>query len=78
MGNGVGDRGYEAIKEGRFFSAYSDIPYTIGKIAGEIAINAVRGEDVPSFVFNDEQSPPLPPGGPIISQENVDEFEPQW
>jgi ABC-type sugar transport system substrate-binding protein len=78
IGNGVGERGYVAIKEGRFFAAYADIPYTMGKIAGEIAIKAIRGEDVPKFVFNDDQRPPLPADGPIITQENVDQFTPQW
>lgn len=78
IGNGTGERGHEAIKEGRFFGGYADIPYTMGQIAGEIAINAVRGEDVPRSVKNDEQKPPLPPDGPLITQANVDQFEPQW
>lgn len=78
IGNGTGERGYEAISEGRWFADYADIPYTMGQLAGEIAIKAVRGEDVPSSVKNDEQKPPLPPDGPIITQDNVDEFEPQW
>jgi len=78
LGNGTGERGYEAIKEGRFWADYADIPYTMGQIACELAINAVRGETVPRFVKNDEQKPPLPPDGPIITQENVDQFQPQW
>lgn len=78
LGNGTGERGYEAIKEGRFWANYADIPYTMGQLAGEIAIQAVRGESVPRSVKNDEQRPPLPPDGPIITQENVDQYEPQW
>jgi ribose transport system substrate-binding protein len=78
IGNGTGERGYEAIAEGRFFCGYADIPYTMGKIAGEIAIKAFHGEEVPTFVSNDDQSPPLPPSGPIICSDNVDQFEPQW
>lgn len=78
IGNGTGERGYEAIKEGRWFGGYADIPYTMGQIAGEIAIKAVRGEEVPKSVKNDEQKPPLPTDGPIITQENADQFEPQW
>lgn len=78
LGNGTGERGYEAIKEGRFWADYADIPYTMGQIACEIAIKAVRGESVPRSVKNDEQKPPLPADGPIITQENVDEFKPQW
>jgi ribose transport system substrate-binding protein len=78
LGNGTGERGYQAIKEGRFWADYADIPYTMGQIGGEVAIKAVRGEEVPRFVKNDEQKPPLPPDGPIITQENVDQFQPQW
>jgi len=78
LGNGTGERGYEAMKEGRFWADYADIPYTMGQLAGEIAIKAVRGEEVPRSVKNDEQKPPLPSDGPIITQENVDQFEPQW
>jgi ribose transport system substrate-binding protein len=78
LGNGTGERGYEAVKEGRFFANYADIPFTMGEIAGEIAIKAVRGEEVPTSVNNDEQKPPLPADGPIITQDNVDQFSPQW
>lgn len=78
LGNGTGERGYEAIKEGRFWADYADIPFTMGEIAGEIAIKAVRGEEVPRSVNNDEQKPPLPSDGPIITKDNVDQFEPQW
>ncbi len=41
-------------------------------------LKAVRGEPVPKSVKNDEQKPPLPPDGPIITQKNVDQFKPQW
>jgi len=78
LGNGTGERGYEAIKEGRFWADYADIPYTMGQIGCELAINAVRGETVPKTVKNDEQKPPLPKDGPIITKENVDQFQPQW
>jgi len=78
LGNGTGERGYEAIKEGRFWADYADIPYTMGQIGCELAIKAVRGETVPKFVKNDEQKPPLPADGPIITKENVDQFKPQW
>lgn len=78
LGNGTSERGYEAVQEGRFWANYADIPYTMGQIAAGIAVDALRGEDVPSFVNNDEQIPPLPEGGPIITQENVDQFESQW
>lgn len=78
LGNGTGEQGYKAIKEGRWFADYADIPFTMGKIAGELAIKAVRGEEVPKLLKNDEQKPPLPADGPIITKENVDQFKPQW
>lgn len=78
IGNGTGERGYEAVKEGRFFADYADIPYTMGQLAGEMAIKSVRGEEVPASTKNDEQKPPLPPDGPIITIDNVDQFKPQW
>lgn len=78
LGNGTNQQGYDAIKEGRFFAGYADIPYTMGQIGAEIAIKAVRGEDVPTSVKNDDQRPPLPPDGPIITKDNVDQFKPQW
>ncbi len=78
LGNGTGERGYEAIKEGRFWADYADIPYTMGQIACDLAIDAVNGETVPRFVKNDEQKPPLPADGPIITKDNVDQFQPQW
>jgi len=78
LGNGTSQQGYDAIKEGRFWAAYADIPYTMGQLAGEIAIKTVRGEEVPKSVKNDDQRPPLPSDGPIITNENVDQFSPQW
>lgn len=78
LGNGTNQQGYDAIKEGRFFAGYADIPYTMGQIGAEIAIKAVRGEEVPRIVKNDEQKPPLPPDGPIITKDNVDQYKPQW
>ena len=39
---------------------------------------AVRGEEVPTSVKNDDQKPPLPDDGPIITQDNVDQYSPQW
>lgn len=78
IGNGTGQQGYDAIKEGRFFADYADIPYTMGEIGAEFAINAVHGEQVPASVKLFEESPPLPEGGAIITQDNVDQFDPQW
>jgi ribose transport system substrate-binding protein len=78
LGNGTNEQGYEALKEGRFWADYADIPYTEGQLSGEIAIKAVRGEQVPTSVKNDDQRPPLPTDGPIITKDNVAQFTPQW
>jgi ribose transport system substrate-binding protein len=78
LGNGTSVQGYQAIKEGRFWADYADIPYTMGQLSGEIAIKAARGETVPKSVKNDDQRPPLPKDGPIITKENVDQYTPQW
>jgi len=78
LGNGTGEQGYAAIKEGRWFGNYADIPYTMGQLATEQAIKAARGEEVTPSIKNDEQKPPLPADGPIITQDNVDQFAPQW
>jgi ribose transport system substrate-binding protein len=78
LGNGTNEQGYQALKEGRFWADYADIPYTMGQISGEIAIKAVRGEQVPKSVKNDDQRPPLPADGPIITKDNIDQYTPQW
>ncbi|MEM7800938.1 MAG: sugar ABC transporter substrate-binding protein [Chloroflexota bacterium] len=78
LGNGTGVQAHEAIQEGRFFANYADIPFTTGELRAEFAIRVVRGEEVPQFVKVYDLSPPMPGDSPIITQENVDEFEPQW
>jgi ribose transport system substrate-binding protein len=78
IGNGTSKEGYAEIKAGTWFADYADIPYTEGQISGQVAINAVRGIPVLTSVNNDDQRPPLPPDGPIITKENVDQFTPQW
>ena len=78
IGNGTGEQGYQAIKEGRFFADYADIPYTTGELAAEFAITVVRGGEVPKFIKVFDLSPPMPGDSPIITQDNVDLFEPQW
>jgi ribose transport system substrate-binding protein len=78
IGNGTGEQGYQAIKEGRFFADYADIPYTTGQLGAEYAIKVVRGENVPKFVKVFDLSPPMPGDTPIITAKNVDQFKPQW
>jgi ribose transport system substrate-binding protein len=78
IGNGTSQQGYTEIKEGRWFADYADIPFTEGQLACQVAIKAVRGETVPTSINNDDQRPPLPSDGPIITKDNVDQFTAQW
>jgi ribose transport system substrate-binding protein len=78
IGNGTSTQGYQQIKSGAWFEDYADIPYTEGQLSGQTAINAVRGVPVLTSVNNDDQRPPLPPDGPIITQQNLSQFTPQW
>lgn len=78
IGNGTSTQGYAQIKSGAWFADYADIPFTEGQLSGQTAINAVRGVPVLTSMNNDDQRPPLPPDGPIITQQNVDQFTPQW
>ncbi len=78
IGNGTGDQGYQAVQEGRFFANFANLPYSTGELAAEFAIKVVRGEEVQQFVKLQDLSPPLPGDSPIITQENVGDFEAQW
>jgi ABC-type sugar transport system substrate-binding protein len=78
IGNGASKAGWQAIKEGKLFASYADIPFTQGQIAVEMAARAVRGETVERSIDLQYKRPPLPAGGPVIYYENLDEFEAQW
>jgi ribose transport system substrate-binding protein len=78
IGNGTNEQGYAELKAGKWFADYADIPFTEGQLSGQVAINAVRGITVLTSINNDDQRPPLPPDGPIITQQNLSQFTPQW
>jgi ribose transport system substrate-binding protein len=78
IGNGASKEGWQAIKEGYFFASYADIPFTQGELLIQTVVKAVRGESVPKFINLEEQSPPLPAGSPVITQDNINEFQGQW
>ena len=78
IGNGASKEGWEAIKDGRFFASYADIPYTQGQILIETVSKALNGETVPTFINLEEQSPPMPAGGPMIYKDNISNFEAEW
>lgn len=78
IGNGASAEGVEAVRDGRFFATVADIPFTQGQLLIEAAVKAVRGEAVQPTLNLNDQRPPLPPGGPVITRENVDQFQGQW
>ncbi len=78
IGQGASIDGYNAVKEGRFFATVANSPYTNGQIAAQMALQAIDGTLLVRSVNMYDQSPPFPASGPIITQENVDEFAPQW
>jgi ribose transport system substrate-binding protein len=79
IGNGASIEAVEAIREGRWFSSPMFLPKSEGKRAGEIAIKAFRGEDVPTSV----STPTLSPIGPNATEESLTtpegkEFKGEW
>ena len=78
VGNGASVDGYQAVVEGRWFATVANIPFTNGQIAGQMALQAVDGTLIVRSVDMYDQSPPIPSSGAVITQENADEFEPQW
>ncbi|MFN8451990.1 MAG: sugar ABC transporter substrate-binding protein [Anaerolineae bacterium] len=78
IGQGGSQDGYAAVKAGRWFATIANIPYTNGQIAAQMALQAIDGTLIIRSVDMYNQAPPFPPSGPIITQANVDEFEPQW
>jgi len=78
IGNGCSKEGWEAIKDGKFFASYADIPYTQGLVLVENAVKAVKGESVPKFINLEELSPPLPKEGPMVNQDNIKDFNSEW
>jgi len=78
IGQGGSIDGYEAVSEGRWFATIANIPYTNGQIAAQMALQAIDGTLIIRSVDMYNQAPPFPPSGPIITQENADQFTPQW
>ena len=78
IGNGCSVHGWEALKEGRWFASYADIPYTQGEVVIEVAWKAARGEEVPRSVNLEDLRPPLPAAGPLITPADTDSYEAQW
>lgn len=79
IGNGASKEGCDALKAGKFFATIADIPYTQGQLLVETAVKAVRGDkSFATSVDLNKVSPPLPKAGPVISKEDLSEYECQW
>lgn len=78
IGQGGSQDGYNAVAEGRWFATVANTPYTNGQIAAQMALQAIKGELIIRSVNMYDQAPPFPHSGPIITQDNYQEFEPQW
>lgn len=79
LGNGGGEIGVRAVREGRWYGdVHPGLPKDIGKIATEIAIRAARGQEITRPVVDPNDSASVPY---IITGENKSEwadFTPQW
>lgn len=78
IGQGGNQDAYEAVSEGRWFATVANIPYTNGKIAGQMALQALDDTLLVRSVDMYDQSPPYPASGAVITQENVTDFTPEW
>lgn len=78
IGNGASRDGYDAVAQGRWFATIANIPYTNGRIAGQMALQAIDGTLIIRSVDMYGQSPPIPASGAVITQENVGDFTPEW
>jgi ribose transport system substrate-binding protein len=78
IGNGASEDGYRAVQDGTFFATVANIPFTNGKIAAQMALQAIAGELIVRSVDMYLQSPPIPASGAVITQESLGDFEPEW
>jgi ribose transport system substrate-binding protein len=76
-GNGGGELGLSAIREGRWAGTVYSPPFDMGAKAVELLVLGIQGEEVPeTFDFFDIQREN--DQGPIITAKNVDNVEAQW
>jgi ribose transport system substrate-binding protein len=79
IGSASSKQGVTAVREGRWFSTPVYLPADEGRIATELAIKAVRGEDVPSSVNTLDLSPVgASATRESLSTERGKSFEGQW
>jgi ABC-type sugar transport system substrate-binding protein len=75
ISQGATCQGFDAIKDGRWYSTTIDAPYTEGKVGAEVAIQAVLGElSGPACKNTAEEAG----GGPVFFKENIDSYACEW
>lgn len=75
IGDGASTQGVAAVKDGRWFGTTVYLPFTEGKLAAEMAINAVRGIQPAKNDINVRDSSPI---GHAFTQQTTTAFTPQW
>ena len=74
LGNGGSRLGKVAVQDGTFFGTVGSWPARMGRTAAEMATQAVKGEEIAEPGVD-----ALTLGEPkILTQENIDQFEPEW
>lgn len=74
IGGGASKQAITAIREGTWFGAVVNVPYSEGKAAAERAIKAARGEKVPV----ESNSMELSPVGLTVTEDNLGSFMGEW
>ena len=74
IGQGAAKSAVQAIRDGKWFGAYVYVPYSEGKKAAELAINAVHGKQGPQEL----NSETLSPIGPIATKKTLGDFAGDW
>ncbi len=76
IGGAGSQEAVDLIKAGEMFGDAVNVPRSEARKATEIAVKAARGEDPGETEFNNAED--LSPVGPMVTRENVDEFEAEW
>jgi ribose transport system substrate-binding protein len=76
VGNGGSQIAVDAVREGRWFGTAAAYPRSEGEVATDYVIRAIRGEELEPVGLGSQD---LSEGfGPLVTQENAEEFEPEW
>jgi ribose transport system substrate-binding protein len=73
IGNGAGESGISAVRDGRWFATVTSVPFTLGKIAAEMAFEAANDGKAPEKSVDGLKGYPH-----YITKKDAAGFEPQW